>query len=106
MKTHKKPPPAIPPEFIRLPKDGTLCRYTGLSRSGMNQLILPSKLNGYNPPVNSFIQKTNPHTIRGVRLIVYESLIAYLRQQMRCAEKARIEQGRLRKDLEAELEDI
>jgi len=44
-------------------------------------------LNGFSPPVKSFVQKTNPHTIRGVRLIVYSSLLAYLNQQLAASER-------------------
>ena len=43
----------VTPEFIRLPKPGTLCRWTGLSRSKLNELILPSPVNSFKPPVRS-----------------------------------------------------
>jgi len=36
----------IKPEFIRLPKPGTRCPWTGLSRGKMNQIVLPCKENG------------------------------------------------------------
>ena len=68
----------VTPEFIRLPKPGTLCRWTGLSRSKLNELILPSPLNSFKPPVKS-LSLRNRGQIKAVRLIVLESLIGYLR---------------------------
>lgn len=62
----------IRPEFIRLPKVGTYCRYTGLSRSALNELIL-----GDNPKVRSMVLRKNGSS-RGTRHIVYRSLIDYL----------------------------
>jgi len=68
----------VKPEFVRLPKGGTRCPYTGLSRSKLNQLVLPCKENGFEPPVESKVLR-NKGTIRGTRLIVFDSLINYLR---------------------------
>jgi hypothetical protein len=68
----------ITPEFIRLPKPGTLCRWTGLSRSKLNELILPSPLNSFKPPVRS-LSLRNRGQIKAVRLIVLDSLLGYLR---------------------------
>ena len=68
----------VMPEFIRLPKPGTLCRWTGLSRSKLNELILPSPLNSFKPPVRS-LSLRNRGQIKAVRLIVLESLLGYLR---------------------------
>ena len=65
------------PEFIRLPEQRTRCPHTGLSRSKLNQLILPCKENGFKPPVESKVLR-NKGTIRGTRLIVFDSLINYL----------------------------
>ena len=65
------------PEFIRLPRPKAQCPHTGLSRSYMNQLILPSEANGYDPPVKSHSLKKRGN-IRGIRLISYDSLIGYL----------------------------
>ncbi len=67
------------PVFLRLPQAGQRCPYTGMSRSGLNSLILPGPLNAGRPPVRSFVlrQKGARH---GVRLIDYESLAAYIRQ--------------------------
>ncbi len=69
----------IKPEFIRLPKSGTRCLHTGLSRSKLNQLVLPCKENDFKPPVESKVLRSRG-TIRGTRLIVFDSLINYLRQ--------------------------
>jgi hypothetical protein len=66
------------PEFIRLPKPGTLCRWTGLSRSKLNELILPSPLNNHKPPVRS-LSLRNRGQLKAVRLIVLDSLLGYLR---------------------------
>lgn len=68
----------ITPEFIRLPKPGTLCRWTGLSRSKLNELILPSPLNNHKPPVRS-LSLRNRGQLKAVRLIVLDSLLGYLR---------------------------
>lgn len=68
----------ITPEFIRLPKPGTLCAWTGLSRSKLNELILPSQLNSFKPPVRS-VSLRNRGQLKAVRLIVLESLLGYLR---------------------------
>lgn len=70
--------PAIRPEFIRLPKPGTLCPHTGLSRSMLNTLILPARCNNFRPPVRS-ISLRKLGSKNGVRLIQYSSLLAYLR---------------------------
>lgn len=65
------------PEFIRLPKSGTLCRWTGLSRSKLNELILPSPVNNFIPPVRS-VSLRKRGQVKGTRLIVFDSLISYL----------------------------
>ena len=65
------------PEYIRLPKTGTYCQWTGLSRSKLNQLILPTADNSHSPPVKSCSLKP-PGALRGARLILYESLMTYL----------------------------
>ena len=67
----------VKPEFARLPKGGTRCPYTGLSRSKMNQLVLPCKENDFKPPVESKSDRKRG-TIRGTRYIVYDSLMGYL----------------------------
>lgn len=62
----------VDPVYIRLPKPGTLCPYTSLSRSILNGLIL-----GPGAPVKS-VSLRKRHTIRGVRLIHLQSLLEYL----------------------------
>ena len=69
---------AINPEFIRLPRPKQLDPRTGLGRSFLNTLILPSKLNGYRPPVRSISLRRPGHKF-GVRLIDYKSLMDWIR---------------------------
>ena len=67
----------LQPEFLRLPRCGQRDVVSGLSRSGLNALILPNELNGFEPPVKSVVLR-KPGAIRGVRLIVLDSLREYL----------------------------
>ena len=65
------------PQYIRLPKTGEQCAITGLSRAKLNELILPNERNHYNPPVASkSLRKAGAQ--KGVRLVLLESLLAYL----------------------------
>lgn len=66
----------IKPEFIRLPKNG-LCPWTGLSRAKMNELILPTRINSFRPPVRS-VSLRRRGSKKGARLIVLQSLLDYL----------------------------
>lgn len=69
----------IRPEFLRLPKPGTLCPHTGLTRSALNELILPTPRNDFKPPVRSFcLRQKGKRT--GIRLIDYASLVQYIRE--------------------------
>lgn len=71
----------IEPEFLRLPKPGSLCLYTGLSRSAINELILPTPRNGFKPPVRSFcLRQRGART--GIRLVDYGSLRAHILAQV------------------------
>lgn len=74
------PDQAQRPEFLRLPRTGKRCPVTGLSRSMMNALILPTDENNHRPPVRSVVLR-RPGNIRGVRLVDASSLLAYLRSQ-------------------------
>jgi hypothetical protein len=66
------------PEFLRLPPPGVRCPFTGLSRSALNELILPTEQNGFTPPVRSFcLRKRGAKT--GIRLVDYASLKAHIR---------------------------
>ena len=72
----KEPEQAIPglfqPTWIRLPKSGQQCPYTGLSRSVLNGLIL-----GNHAPVRS-LSLRKQFALKGTRLIHLGSLLAYL----------------------------
>lgn len=65
------------PIYIRLPKPKENCLRTGLSRSSLNQLILPCPENNWDPPVQS-LNLTKPGNLGGARLIVWKSLKDYL----------------------------
>jgi hypothetical protein len=70
------------PVTIRMPRSGQKCPYTGLSRSSLYKLTTPSQENGNCLPVKSFCLR-NRGSLRGVRLISFESLCNYLNQQMK-----------------------
>jgi hypothetical protein len=65
------------PEFIRMPKQGQHCPYTGLTRSYIYGLVISSKGNNFKPPVRSVCLRERGAK-RGVRLIHYDSLLEYL----------------------------
>lgn len=71
----------VKPEFIRLPKTGKHCIHTGLSRSKLNELILPCEINKFKPPVKS-VSLRNRGQVRGVRLINFDSLLQFLSSQV------------------------
>jgi len=60
------------PAYIRLPKTGRQCAWTGLTRGSLNDLIL-----GPDAPVQSVVIR-QPGASRGVRLIHFQSLLEYL----------------------------
>lgn len=60
------------PEFLRLPRAGTRCFLTGLSRATLNALIL-----GDRPRVKSICLRQRG-AARGIRLIVTSSLLEFL----------------------------
>ena len=69
------------PVYIRLPKPGDKCPITGLSRPKLNELILPNERNHYSPPVASkSLRKAGAR--KGVRLVLLESLMQYLAEQV------------------------
>lgn len=74
-------------EWIRLPQPGAREFVSGLSRSTLNELILPSAANDYRPPVKSIVLKKRGAT-RGIRLIHAESLLLFLNS---LAEQSRLE---------------
>jgi hypothetical protein len=59
------------PEWIRLPKEGKSCPYSGLSRSYLSNLLRSQE-------VKSKVLR-HPGAIRGIRLVSYDSLMAYIR---------------------------
>ncbi len=67
----------VKPEWVRLPAPTTRCRFTGLSRSTICELVNPCEANGYNPPVKSVVLKKRG-AIRGIRLVHLDSLLTYL----------------------------
>jgi hypothetical protein len=67
------------PEFIRLPRPGSRCTLTGLSRSTLCELVVPCELNDFKPPVTSLVLKKRG-AARGIRLVNYESLLDHLPQ--------------------------
>jgi hypothetical protein len=66
------------PEFLRLPPPGMRCPMTGMSRSALNELILPSEKNGFKPAVRSFCLRQKG-AAKGIRLLDYASLAAHIR---------------------------
>jgi hypothetical protein len=71
--------PATPqvPTFLRLPRPGTRCPFTGLSRNYINLLVLPTEANAHTPPVRSYVlRQTEAKT--GVRLVSHESLMNFI----------------------------
>lgn len=74
------PSPQAPPRplFIRVPRSGERCPYTGMARSSLLTLILPSRTNGFSPPVASIVVR-KPGRARGIRLIHWASLDDYIR---------------------------
>jgi hypothetical protein len=79
---------AIKPEFLRLPPSGQRCLRTGLSRSYLNSLILPTETNGHKPPVESRVLRQRGK-VKGVRLIVFDSLITFLNEQTETIDNGR-----------------
>ena len=65
------------PVYIRLPRQGTLCKDSGLTRSKLNELILSTPRNNHQPLVKS-LNSCLPGNERGTRLIIWASLKAYL----------------------------
>lgn len=68
------------PEFVRLPKPGQLCPFSALTRSKLNELVLPNALNHHRPPVKSICLRQQGATT-GIRLVVFRSLLDYLHKQ-------------------------
>lgn len=71
------PSESVKPEWLRLPAPGQRCRFTGLSRSTLNELTIPGPANDGRPPVKSVVLRKRG-ALRGIRLISYDSLMGYL----------------------------
>jgi hypothetical protein len=69
------------PQYIPIPRPGTKCPYCGLSRSGIYNLIRPTKANGYKAVVKSSVVPL-PGKTRGRRLVHRPSLMDYLNAQV------------------------
>ncbi len=69
--------PVIDVEFIRLPPPKGRDPLFGLSRSFLNELILPCPANGYKPPVQSHVLRRRGYR-NGIRLISVESLRRFI----------------------------
>lgn len=67
------------PAYLRLPRAGTRCPVTGLTRTALNELILPTTANGYRPPVRSYSLR-RPGQIRGIRLISLPDLVRHIEE--------------------------
>jgi hypothetical protein len=67
-------------EKARRQRAGVHCPWTGLSRSALADLCVPSKANRFRPPVKSIARKKRKDAKRAARLIVFESLVSYLRR--------------------------
>ncbi len=68
---------SVRPEWLRLPAPGARCRFTGLSRSTLNELTIAGPANDGMPPVKSVVLRKRG-ALRGIRLISYDSLMGYL----------------------------
>lgn len=71
----------VRPEWIRLPKSGGRCPVSSMSRSALCALILPTKSNGFKPPVLSKSVKGHRLASRGQRLVNVASLLDYIDAQ-------------------------
>ena len=68
------------PQYIRLPRNRELCPHSGMTRSYMNSLILPTKANNFAPPVASKVIKKQ-YASRGIRLVELASLMEFIAAQ-------------------------
>lgn len=74
--------PIVRPEFIRMPKAGSVCMWTGLSRSHLFALAQEGKIRT--------VSLRKRGAARGVRLIRLDSVIEYIgRMEREHAEEAK-----------------
>jgi hypothetical protein len=72
---------STPPEFMRLPRSRQRDPVFGLSRSFINELILPCPENNHRPPVRSVVLRRRGART-GVRLVDIDSLRSHLNQHV------------------------
>lgn len=79
---HLDGPRAIfdPAVWLRLPRPGSRCPVSGLSRSTLAELVRPCPRNDYAPPVESRLLKRKG-AARGVLLINRASLLSFINDQ-------------------------
>jgi hypothetical protein len=65
------------PAFIRVPRSGSRCPVSNLTRTAIDKLTRPQPDNDFRPPVKSRVLKARSAT-RGVRLVEVQSLLNYL----------------------------
>ena len=65
------------PEYISIPRTRTKCPHSGLSRSGIYNLIRPTKANGHKVVVASTVVRL-PGKSRGRRMYHRRSMLDYL----------------------------
>jgi hypothetical protein len=63
--------------WLRLPRPGTRCPVSGLSRTSLTELATPCARNGFRPLVQARTLKRK-NAARGILLINRESLLQYL----------------------------
>ena len=66
--------------WLRLPRAGSRCTVSGLSRSTLAELVRPCARNDYQPQVDARILKRKG-TQRGVLLINRAALLAFIEEQ-------------------------
>jgi len=73
--------PEIPadsfPAFVRLPRSGSRCPVSNLTRTAVDQLVRPQPYNNFRPPVKSRVLKAR-NAARGIRLVEVKSLLDYI----------------------------
>jgi len=62
----------LQPRFVRLPKPGTLCPFTGLSRTQMYLMCKSGKVKSHS------LKRRG--TCRGIRLVDYQSLVTVIQE--------------------------
>jgi hypothetical protein len=85
------------PPLIRLPKPGQRCPYTGLSRTGMTELISPGKRNNNQPPVSAIHRRSHARAKRGIWQIPTRNLFRHLLDQRKNTAQSYAEMKEARK---------